>query len=246
MNICDKDLTWLVMFNKKIAEDNGISDLYASVTDGKWTIDSYSELVRGIRTDLNGDGLFDKNDLWGMVTPYDRTALAFLYSCGVECIVKNADDEPQYNMDTPKLYEVYEKTMDMYFNGDCSLDVMKVSGNWRTTETMFSENKILFYIECMQNVERMRAMQEDFGILPMPKYSEDQENYINMVCDFATALCVPANAADPERTSIIIEAMTSLSQSTVLPAYYDVSLKTKYARDGFCGDDRSDFFAQIL
>ncbi len=231
MNICDKDLTWLVMFNKKIAESYGIGNLYAEVADGKWTFDLFRGKCAGVYNDLNGDGEVNDDDLFGLVTPYDRTMLAFLYSCGVETIKKDDGDLPVYAMDSPKLAEVFSRVLSLYFDGGCALDVMRVSGYWRRTETMFSSNQILFYVECMQNVERMRAMQDDFGILPVPKYDESQGEYINMVCDFATAVCVPASAPDPARTGAVLEAMNAYSKMLVMPAYYEVSLKTKYARD---------------
>ena len=44
-------------------------------------------------------------------------------------------------------------------------------------------------------------------------------------------LCVPMTTSDPERTGIVLEAMAAESMYTVTPAYYDVALKGKYARD---------------
>jgi N-acetylglucosamine-6-phosphate deacetylase len=46
-----------------------------------------------------------------------------------------------------------------------------------------------------------------------------------------TALLVPKSASDPERTSIILEAMASSAKHYITPAYYDVVLTRKYSRD---------------
>lgn len=230
-NICDKDLTWFIMFNKKIAADYNIGDLYGVVSDGKWTLENFTTLTKGVTTDLNGDGKFDTSDLWGHVTPFNRTALALLYSCGVTTVVKDADDIPVINIDNDKTYTVYGDILKLYFEDNASFDIMKAPNFWRQCEKMFSDNQILFYTECMQNVERMRAMNDDFGILPMPKYSETDASPLHMVCDFASALSVPVTCSDSERTGIILEAMTAASTDTVLAAYYEICLKTKYSRD---------------
>ncbi|MDD7302843.1 MAG: hypothetical protein PUG87_12975, partial [Eubacteriales bacterium] len=65
MNINDKDMTWCLFFNKNIAKDYNLPDLYSLVREKKWTFDKFSELCHNVTNDLNGDGKFDDNDLWG-------------------------------------------------------------------------------------------------------------------------------------------------------------------------------------
>ena len=52
---------------------------------------------------------------------------------------------------------------------------------------------------------------------------------------------MPRSASDPERTSIVLEAMASASSYYTVPAYYDVVLTRKYARD-----DQSEKIIDIL
>ena len=40
---------------------------------------------------------------------------------------------------------------------------------------------------------------------------------------------IPLDVKDPERSAIILEALQHESQSTVLPAYYDIALSHRYA-----------------
>ena len=75
-------------------------------------------------------------------------------------------------------------------------------------------------------------METDFGILPYPKFNEAQERYYTRIggCE----LFFTSKAASPEdliRTSAILEAMASEAFRNCLPAYYDLMLKTKLARD---------------
>lgn len=58
--------TWAYVYNKRVAEDWGISDIYDIVMDGKWTVDKLSELTKNIYTDVNGNGKTDKDDIYGL------------------------------------------------------------------------------------------------------------------------------------------------------------------------------------
>lgn len=42
---------------------------------------------------------------------------------------------------------------------------------------------------------------------------------------------MPITTSDPERTGSIIEALCAIGSRDVVPAFYNVSLKTKYSRD---------------
>ena len=44
-------------------------------------------------------------------------------------------------------------------------------------------------------------------------------------------MMVPITISDPERTSIIIEALNAETYKQVVPAYYDTALKNRYSRD---------------
>jgi hypothetical protein len=130
----------------------------------------------------------------------------------------------------------------LYENPD-TLDInqIKVLGNsphiWGVATDMFAENRILFFSEVMQNIFRLRQSNADFGVIPLPKYSKEQAFVPHYVfVDTTTVSAVPASAPDIERTSIILEALTAESTYTVMPAYYEVSLKTKFARDEQSGE----------
>ena len=83
----------------------------------------------------------------------------------------------------------------------------------------------------MQNLARFRDMEMDFGVLPMPKYTDEQNGYVSMVCDFPSALVLPAYCMDTEFTGFMVEAINAKSSETVRPTYVDKCLMYKYSRD---------------
>ena len=64
---------WSVVtyFNKNVAEDFEIEDLYKLVLDGKWTFDKMNELAQKVTHDANGDNVIDDQDVVGIASTDD-------------------------------------------------------------------------------------------------------------------------------------------------------------------------------
>jgi hypothetical protein len=88
----------------------------------------------------------------------------------------------------------------------------------------------------MNRVTMLREMECNFGILPNPKLNEAQSEYYNAVHAWCTTSVSIPITADPERTGIVLEALTAESYYTLRPAYYDISLKNKLMRDDESGE----------
>jgi len=74
-------------------------------------------------------------------------------------------------------------------------------------------------------------MEVDFGIIPYPKLDEYQDSYYTFVDAHSSLMAVPVMVGEIEKVGAIIEALSYESYKTVRPAYYDVALKSKFARD---------------
>jgi hypothetical protein len=96
---------------------------------------------------------------------------------------------------------------------------------------MFSNNQGLFYVECASYIVNLRNMSDDFGVLPLPKYNEAQENYSTYVHGISSTMVIPQGSKNYEEMSKVIETMAILSGKMVKPTYYDLVLKRKTVRD---------------
>ena len=237
------DTIWIMMFNKTLIKDFGLEDPYTVVKNGDWTYDKLEEMIKGVSKDLDNDGKIKENDLLGFVAPVDRYVRAMVLSGGESFTEKTADDYFAFKQPDAKFLEIYDRTMQLMHSNPDVLDINKIKdlGDaphiWGVATNMFGSNKILFFSEVMQNIIRLRQSDADFGIIPLPKYSKEQTFVPHYVfVDTTTVAAVPANAPDIERTSIILEALTAESTYTVMPAYYDVTLKTKLSRDEQSGE----------
>ena len=73
-------------FNKKIIEDYGLKMPYDYVHENDWTLDNFLPMVAAVSEDLNGDGVMNREDKFGMLTEdgaSNGNILYFLVGCNV-------------------------------------------------------------------------------------------------------------------------------------------------------------------
>lgn len=231
--IMDNDATWLTIFNKSLIEKYDLDDPYELVRNNKWTFDKYLEMLYSdIVQDLNGDGQMTREDMYAQVSQGENSTAYFL-GAGERYISKDSNDMPYLSVMNERAVAVTEKIFDIMFDRDVTFDYWDLSEAepFKVTQAMFEANRAVFKCTALQLVIRMRTMETEFGIIPMPKYDESQESYGHYVHPTTSALSVPITNTNLERTGIILEALAAESSYTVRPAYYEISMKGKFFRD---------------
>ncbi|MCL2773387.1 MAG: extracellular solute-binding protein, partial [Oscillospiraceae bacterium] len=240
MLILDKEATNCLLFNKDLMASLGMDLPYSLVTDGKWTMDAFNKDIKGASSDLNGDGkMTPDDDRWGFVA-YRDTLHALLVSGGGALAVKDDNDIPVMSLTADRNLNVISKAMDIMYNKQDVLNIQSDianggtnSVNWLASyHAAFNDNRALFEWVRMRVVENYKGMESNFGIVPLPKYDENQADYASVVNPYTGVLLgVPKSVQDLDRTSVILEATAAESRYTIQPAYYDVTLQRKYTRD---------------
>ena len=96
----------------------------------------------------------------------------------------------------------------------------------------FENGHALFSQRVPNDIYKLRDMEDDIGILPMPKYDASQENYIAAAWGGAVwTLPKTFDTADADNLGIVLEAMSYATYHEVVPVYKEIALKTKTARD---------------
>lgn len=236
LTIRDKDAAIILMFSKTIAQDYELDNLYELVLNGKWTLNKMYDMMKEVSTDLNGDGAIDDTDRVGLLTQTNHTFM--LYNAAGESTVRlNADKIPELTLYNQRAVEITELVREMMKDKNYTLNVNEYTSKYKDIWAelqipMFAEDRALFCHAGMNRVTLLRTMETDFGIIPPPKFDEAQENYHVTVDPYCTsAVGIPATVPNIETTGLILEALTYESRYTLLPAYYNVQLKTKMTRD---------------
>jgi hypothetical protein len=231
ITINDKDGTAAIAFNKQAATDNQLPDLYAMVRDGSWTIDNMYDTYKNVARDVNGDSKMNEEDFYGFIGGRDVPA-TFFQGGGAMIISKDADDIPFISFKSDQNFSLAQRLFELVKQTDIFYDHHIMGTDDAAYQKLFEENHGLYFWMRLDAVSDMRSSETEFGILPIPKYTEDQDSYHCVVSVHTSSLMsVPVVTQNFERTGILLEALAAESKYTLMHAYYDVALKTKYSRD---------------
>jgi len=230
------EISYCILFNKGLTADLGLGNMYNLVKENKWTMDVFFDYARLAAADLDGDGAMTDADQYGILGMSATVYPPLWQGAGISIVGKDEDDYHVFAGDDEKVYNVLNKIYENMFGGkkiyfDGYFDKSSSFGNnsLQVAQNQFAANRGLFYADAVSLIPLLRAMETDFGILPVPKYDESQDKYYTSSKGWIN--CVSVSAGDLARTSVIMEALAVESKNHTLPAYIEIALRTKYSRD---------------
>ncbi len=236
ISICDNQATYCVYFNKQIAENYNIGDLYSMVDNYTWTIDNFktfAELI-GEDTDNDGNHVNDKDDTYGIYI-WDDIMMGIINASGLKCCTINDNGELELTLYSEKFIDAFDRFAAYAYNTDTTCAYQRNGYDANYGQIAFKESRALFYMYNLSVATGLRDMDDDFGILPLPLYDENQDRYYNSIASWVTSFyCMPRNTYGAEgfsRAGYITQALAYESMYTLTPAYYEQTLKSKTSRD---------------
>ncbi|MBO4932119.1 MAG: extracellular solute-binding protein [Clostridia bacterium] len=226
------DMTHVLCFNQKMITDLQLETPYNLVLEGTWTIDKMKTMGETAMRDVDGDGAWGETDIYGLVGATNALPMNFLAAARQRTIENYEDGTVEIRLlSNPMIEEIFTYVSDMCWQTGFWYTKTTDSNNYWRTESHFQEDRALFADHTFYSTISLRDMVSDFGIVPFPKYSEDQKEYGVMVEAGSRTMTVPANVAKPDLSGAVLETLHFLSYRDVMPAYYEVTLKQKVSRD---------------
>lgn len=229
-NIGACDFIFALLFNKGMLTDLGIDPLYDLVNSGKWTIDEMDTIMKIAVSDVNGDGVWTDEDMYGYVSSGSAPLPGFWIGSGLYSVAKDSDDIPYLAVDEPKFIQLIEKVFEITWDTNAWYRTTDNTNVPDSSIKLFTSDKSMFMDVQMFYLNQLRGMETDFGVMPYPKFDEEQDKYHSRG-GFYDAFIVSKSNENLDRTSAVIEALNSESYITVYPDYYDRCLKTRNSRD---------------
>ncbi len=231
MNIVAYDSMPAMYYNKQMLADNGFAEPYDMVFAGKWTFDAMLEMSSVVSSDLNGDGTYDQTDAYGMGCS-SYAALCFAYGSGVN-FARLQDNA--YSIVVDEAFLSYFQQVIETITTDNTIMYSEKYGSANRTAyllTAFQENRLLFLPDGITRTNNFREMETNFGILPIPKKDETQQDYCAFIHqDDSSVVTIPLSNTNLDRTANILEDMAFYSHKHLRSAYIDTTLKSKFLRD---------------
>ncbi len=230
LNLMAFEGVWCMYFNEDMMLDLGLELPFSLALDGKWTLDAMKQYCASA-ANLNGADSFtfaaDASTVYGASTC--GTAGYMSYGLGAEFTTRDEKGRYQFTADTdPHFSAVWESLIGFFGsnNGSCyvgSSADLDPDGYY----SVFMANRALFLHAELKGATMLREWEGNFGLLPQPKFSEDQETYNSNVFSGCLSFCIPSTNSNLERTGIIVDYLTYHSYAELMPRYYDIHVSLK-------------------
>ena len=226
----DNNAAFVIMFNKDLMRNYALDDPYSLVYDGKWTMSKFAELCKTVTEDLNQDGKMDENDRFGLLV-WDDSVVGIVNAAGQRCCTIE-DGEIKLTLYNETTISALETYFSIAYDTQYAFTYQRNGSGTDFEKMLWEGDHGLFWTTYMGIVPTFREMESDFGLLPYPKLTEEQDTYYSTVAPFNSQfICVPLVQDDIERTGTITEALAYYGKEIVTPVYYDVNLIGQTTRD---------------
>ncbi len=249
------EMTYTVIFNKDLAKSENVaygvdpskytinSTLYDVVRGNDWTIDTMKAIVgpfyRNSTTSGNTSGR-DVEDRFGLIAAGGTDADAWAYAFGYNYVVNDGASAPELWSWDGSQFDVIGDLRELYAStGTWSNVVGSAIDDYNARAAFFAqEDRVLFQLNTLESLkwDVIHNMEQDFGVLPYPKYTQNQAKFMTGTLDHYTTLAIPYTTAwDADRlrmTGAFIEALSAENCNSVKNPYYDDIVTHHNVTDG--------------
>lgn len=217
--------TYCILFNQKILTDYSLESPYDLVDRDAWTFDALLRMAQTVQNDADQDGTPTAGDTIGMLGTAHSMFTQFHIAAGLREISPDEDGYPVFRIAGSEAFQnVWEWCGAMYDSG-----VMMGGG----TE-QFAEDLALFLTATFGDVQKLSNMESDFGVVPTPKYDENQTRYYSQ--NGGSGFGVLISTKSPEACGAFLEMGSAYGHANLIPLFYENDLKTRLARDPKCAE----------
>ena len=224
--------TFCMFFNKTMFREYYPDDpsLYETVNAGEWTLEKLISYCTPMYRDLNGNGQADEADQYGHFFTNTKTLAADSFTGGanISFIIRNADDSFTFGGNNERAAEFFTHMNTLLFENN---NTCRTPDNDEVVFNTMKNGQTMFTTWMLTGVNYLRDMDDDYGIIPMPKLDDAQESYTAYCHDGSSAFGIPATEGSPDMIAAFLEAMCAETYRVVTPAYFETALKGKYSRD---------------
>lgn len=235
-NLMAFDSMWCLFFNETMMKKLQLDFPYDLVKNGKWTIDELTIYCKAA-ANLNGDQNFtykkDGNCIWG-ISSHQSSPEHFWFSAGENSVTVNSQQEVSFALENDRFYNVISKLAVVLNGKDGS--TLKANNTDFDVENggyvhVFTTGRALFMTGEVKAAQLMRDMNDTFGIVPFPKYDENQKQYYTSLVSQLFYMTIPNTNTCIEQTATIANLITRDSYYDILPTYYSNVVEQKGLRN---------------
>ncbi len=236
--------SYFLYFNKQILENYRLDDPYGLEKAGNWTLENFLGLVQSV-SNVPADGSIGTYGMLTATGPANGTHMHLLTGCGIRFTSVDAEGkrEAAVGDQLEKIDGIFssirtvvsESESTLTFSKASDMDKENLSGYaniYDHARSLFASGHFLFLHGGMGISSQFSDMENDYGAIVNPKYNADQTRYYHKIDPYALIFGAPNSpSVDRERLAIVSDYWAYISRTTLIPAYYEVTIKTKRVSD---------------
>lgn len=233
--LADKHRLWAIWYNRELARELNVGYLEQEVFDNTWTLERVAQIAKTCAGEVDGSEGMTSGDRWGLLLSSPANWVPLAYGSGFRVSQKGVDNYPVMIGATDEMLDivdrVFEITTDM---STCFMQYLRPTENENSAQTseIWLAGRGVLYTHCISFSSNLYMATFEYGVLPMPKYTEEQQDYFCFPdtgngCLFA----VPATVNDIEKAGFGLQAISEESVDTTYREYIDTKCKFQLAYD---------------
>ncbi|NLB16085.1 MAG: extracellular solute-binding protein [Clostridiales bacterium] len=214
---------YCLFFNKSLIESLGLQSPYALAYNDEWTQDKFREFC-----------LAAKNaGYYGFGAQLDEDAVidALFASSGENYFTTSLGRIPAQRTVTANVSKLVERMRNLIYKDGVAFDGGTGSYTPNGARAAFYSGKMLFYVDHTYMISAFSDMNDDWGVLPLPKNTASQTYYYSYVDRTMPVLAVIKNSATAKNAGLFLQAANAASYNFIEDVWYD-ELARDVIRDG--------------
>ena len=215
-------MMYCTLYNKDLITEYNLQDPVELVRSGKWTIEAMKTMSKDLYQDLDNDNKKSAGDFFG--TTVGSYHIDALYTGSGLRLVEQGEGDTLL-------------VVSQDFFSEKAIALCDNLGEWLATNDVYDSTSTAAFTagNCIFDINRCRtaaSLQDvdwSYGVLPVPKYDEEQENYISVMGNPFTLYAVYANTKDANRAAAVLECWAAEAYRTTTPAQFETTMKLKYS-----------------
>ncbi|MBQ7338482.1 MAG: hypothetical protein IJW40_08535 [Clostridia bacterium] len=217
---------YAMLFNQQLIDDAALDSPYELLENNEWTLEVFAEMIEDTYRDLNANDAIDLEDFYGLA-PASDSETAYYFASGASLLSKNSNDELYFTYMEDENTAILDEVIYMYDSDN----VLKFEQTYDSLAA-FREGRAIFHSMALCDITMLNDMEDEYGIVPMPKYSEYQkELYSNANRYISTMVLLPSSITDINNVGLIVEGLAMTAQYTSLDKQYEQVLLNRQALD---------------
>ena len=234
------DGMWCLYFNQSLMNNLQLELPYDTVREGKWTLDRLAEYMKA-GANLNGDSAFtppyDGRAQWNSggssvygFTSYTSVFQKLLYGMEAHMVDKDDEDKMEFAASSEHFIDCCTRLAELFSVPGQYLDANDDDG-FSYNLNIFPSGRALFLGGELKDAQVFREMEDEFGVVPLPKFNESQSRYFTTLDFQMMTFAIPYTQAAPEDAALLLDAMSFESDTKILDLFLGSRIEQKGLRN---------------